>query len=1035
MSLKRSAGCCLHLSALPGPGPIGDLDGAEAFVDWLVEAGLGVWQILPSSPCGHGASPYSSWSSFSGNPWFIGFESLVEAGLLDELPRWEGRNLSQVDYRAAAEWKLPLLVQAARRFLASEHPWRADYEAFRADAHWLEAAGLFWAIKACHEGRPWWEWPENLRAREPTALEETRAHLAEEIQVWGVLEYLFDRQWRSLRTTCQERGVLLLGDLPIYVGEDSVAAWSQPELFQVRADGRPSVVAGVPPDPYAAEGQRWGNPIFDWENQAERCFEWWAQRLRRAFTQTDLVRIDHFLGLARYWAIPADSQDGRVGEWRTGPGAALFDYLAEHLEDLPLVVEDLGPIDESCRALQQRLGAPSMKVLQFAFGSGPDNEHLPQNLPENCIAYPSTHDSDTLVGWWTSLEPSAREEVCALLPPGAAPIPALMQTLLDSRAAWVIVPAQDWIGLGSTARFNIPGTTENNWRWRLVDHQLHPGVTHSVRQAVARGGRLPTPHEETMETTPDSAPDTVAYFCMEFGLDASLPIYSGGLGVLAGDIMKAAGDQQRDFVGVGIFWGEGYTVQTLDENNEPVDAYVATSRDVLEPTGVTATVRIRGADVPITAYRVTAFGSAPLYLLEPIDPADRWISRRLYEGDGDHRVAQELLLGVGGLRILRALQLPIATYHFNEGHALFAGLELVSEAMGRGRSFDEARAEVKQQVVFTTHTPVPAGNEIHPLDRLMEQGADLGRFSRDQLEVLGGDPFEMTPAALRLSRSANAVAKLHGETAQGMWAHVEGRAPIHTITNGVHLPTWQDRTMATAGTDGDIWSRHRTLKRELLQLIYERNGVKLDEEVLLIGFARRAATYKRATLVFRDIEWLQPLIEANRVQIVFSGKAHPRDEGGKDHIREIARMAERYPDNIVFLQNYDMHLGAVLTRGCDVWLNTPRRPKEASGTSGMKAAANGILNVSILDGWWAEGCDHGINGWQLGDGFEGEGADTHDLAALKRVLSDEVLPTYYDNPERWIGMMRGAIETASSRFSAARMVDCYYEQLYHPRPQ
>jgi glycogen phosphorylase len=1030
MSMKRLAGCCLHLSALPGAGPVGDLDGAEAFVDWLVQSGLGVWQILPSSPCGYGASPYSSWSSFSGNPWFIGFKPLVEAGLLEEYPRWEGRSLGAADYQAADDWKLPLLVQGAQRFLGREHPWRADFEAFRASAHWLEEAGLYWAIKERNARRPWWEWPAGLRARAPEALAQARAELAEDIAVWGALEYFFERQWRALRSLCQERGVRLLGDLPIYVGEDSVAAWSQPELFQVRADGRPSVVAGVPPDPYAAEGQRWGNPIYAWENQTDRCFEWWTQRLRRAFSQTDFVRIDHFLGLANYWAIPADCQDGRVGEWRTGPGASLFEHLSRELGELPLVVEDLGPIDESCRALQQRLGAPGMKVLQFAFGSGPDNEHLPQNLPESCVAYPSTHDSDTLVGWWSTLEPATRAEVQALLPPKEAPIPALMQTLLNSGARWVIVPAQDWLGLGSSARFNIPGTTENNWRWRLVAHQLQPQLSAQINGALGRSKRLPTPQEEPMSTSTTPAPSTVAYFCMEFGLDAALPIYSGGLGVLAGDIMKAACDQDRDFIGIGIFWGEGYTVQTLDANNEPVDSYVPTPRDVLEPTGARATVRIRGADIPITAYRVSAYGSAPLYLLEPLNPEDRWLSKRLYSGDGDQRVAQELLLGVGGVRILRALGLPVHTYHFNEGHALFAGLELVSEAMGRGRSFAEARSEVKAQVVFTTHTPVPAGNEIHPLERLLEQGADLGRFSREQLAAIGGDPFEMTPAALRLSRSANAVARLHGETAQGMWAHVEGRAPIHTITNGVHLPTWQDRSMAIASTDEDIWSRHLALKRELLRLITALNGVKLKEDALLIGFARRAATYKRATLVLRDLEWLEPLIAANRVQIVFSGKAHPRDEGGKDYIREIARMATVYPNNIVFLQNYDMQLGAALTRGCDVWLNTPRRPKEASGTSGMKAASNGILNVSILDGWWAEGCEHGVNGWQLGDGYEGEGADEHDLAALKLVLSEAVLPTYYEDRERWVGMMRAAIETATERFSAARMVNSYYALLY-----
>jgi starch phosphorylase len=522
----------------------------------------------------------------------------------------------------------------------------------------------------------------------------------------------------------------------------------------------------------------------------------------------------------------------------------------------------------------------------------------------------------------------------------------------------------------------------------------------------------------------------VAYFCMEYGLDSSFPIYSGGLGILAGDIIKAAKDLNKPFFAVGIFWSEGYTRQTLDESGEPVDAYPDTPRDALEPTGIEFSVEIRGKDVAVTAYKVTCFGNIPLYLMEPIHEEDRWLSKRLYSGDDDVRVAQEVLLGIGGVRMLQALGIEVDLYHFNEGHALFAGFELLRPLIESGKTFDEAKAIVKEQIVFTTHTPVPAGNEVHSLDRLEVQGALMGVLKREDVAKLGGDPFQMTPAALRLARSANGVAELHGATAEKMWAHVTERPFIQAITNGVHMPTWQDSIMASTTDDDKLWARHMELKQELLNEIERLNGITLDPEPLLIGFARRAATYKRATLVLRDLEWLEPLIEANRIRIVFSGKAHPKDEGGKDYIRAIAKMAKQYPNNIIFLQDYSMHLGALLTRGCDVWLNTPRRPQEASGTSGMKAAANGVLNVSILDGWWAEGCDHAINGWQFGDGYEGDGADEIDLAGLKAVLSDDVLPTFYEDRSRWLEMMRASIQTGMTRFSAQKMVSTYYEKLY-----
>ena len=519
---------------------------------------------------------------------------------------------------------------------------------------------------------------------------------------------------------------------------------------------------------------------------------------------------------------------------------------------------------------------------------------------------------------------------------------------------------------------------------------------------------------------------------MEFGLHESFPIYSGGLGILAGDIMKAARDQERALVGIGILWDEGYTIQKIDEHGKPYDVFVKTTREYLEPLEPRVTVTLRGQDVELRAWEVNHFGTNPLVLLEPVAEEHRHFTARLYNGD---RLAQELILGVGGVRMLRALDLDVRLYHFNEGHALFAGFELLREEMAEGASLADARAVVKDRVVFTTHTPVVAGNEIHEIDDMLDAGADLnGTFDAESLELIGERPFQMTVAALRLSRAANAVAQLHGKTAAKMWDWVEGVDPIIPITNGVHMRSWQDERLLEASKpsmpDDALWGVHQQLKDELLHDIERTTGASMSRDTLLVGFARRAATYKRMTLVLRDLEWLTPLLEAGKVQFVFSGKAHPADQGGKDLVAQIVEMTKRFPNQIAFLENYNMRLGRLLTRGCDIWLNNPRRPMEASGTSGMKAAANGCLNVSILDGWWDEGCQHGVNGWQFGDGYEGEGADEHDLHALKSIMSNEVIPTYYNDRRRWTAMMRSSVTTAVNEFSAAVMLNRYYERLY-----
>jgi starch phosphorylase len=529
----------------------------------------------------------------------------------------------------------------------------------------------------------------------------------------------------------------------------------------------------------------------------------------------------------------------------------------------------------------------------------------------------------------------------------------------------------------------------------------------------------------------------VAYFCMEYGIDQRFKAYAGGLGILAGDYLKGAHDHQYPIIGIGIRWKQGYTEQKIDASGNAYDSYHNYKYDFLEDTGITVTVDIRKVKVNCKVWKLTQFGNADLYLLDTDIPDnhDSWITGQLYGWFGEERIAQEIVLGIGGIKAIRALGLPIDIYHFNEGHALFAGFELLREKMeDEGLTFEKAVEVVKKEVVFTTHTPIVQGNESHPIDKIIYMGANLN-LTRAQLTFLGGgDPFNMTIGALRLSKIANGVAQLHGETSNKMWAEVDKRAEILAITNAIHLPTWVDNAMIRAAEDGsDLWEPHLQNKRALIDFIEAKNGVRLDEEKLIIGFSRRAAPYKRSDFIFSDLSIIEPLLLEKKFQIVFSGKAHPLDDVGKLIVKNLVAMSRKYPKAVVFLENYDMSIGRMLTRGSDIWLNNPRRPLEASGTSGMKAAMNGVLNLSILDGWWPEACVHGVTGWQFGDGFEHEEEeiqDAHDLKALYKVLLEEVIPTYYENKSAWMDMMRESILQTKEPFAVKRMLEEYYELLY-----
>jgi starch phosphorylase len=571
----------------------------------------------------------------------------------------------------------------------------------------------------------------------------------------------------------------------------------------------------------------------------------------------------------------------------------------------------------------------------------------------------------------------------------------------------------------------------------------------------------------------------VAYFSAEFGLDESLPIYSGGLGVLAGDYLKAASELGVPLVGIGLFYRHGYFQQRLDEHDRQTEHYplIDANRLPLELVPMAPVVELaddNGELVPVrlAVWRVRV-GRVSLYLLDTrFGGNPDWAATdTLYGGDRSNRLRQEVLLGVGGVRVLRRLGLEPTVFHLNEGHSALLQLERMRELVEeQGLSADEAIERLRASTVFTTHTPVPAGNEVFDPELLRPALGGLVERSGlawEDFLTLGkveasDEGFGLTPLALRTSQYANGVSELHGAVSRDMWhglwpeARVD-QVPITSVTNGVHQRTWISGELevllgdidpqferARALAAEDLWAAHRGSKEQLLRFIADSRGAReLDPDVLTIGFARRFATYKRASLLFSRPERLaQLLADPERpIQVLVAGKAHPADEEGKDLIQLVVEFA-REPTaagRVVFLEDYEMTLARRLVQGVDVWLNTPRRPYEASGTSGMKAALNGVLNCSILDGWWAEAyspaCGFAIGGPDVESG-EAE-QDEGDAEALYSVLEQQVLPAYYERdegglPQRWIALMRESIAELGPRFGTARMAAEYVERLYLP---
>lgn len=527
----------------------------------------------------------------------------------------------------------------------------------------------------------------------------------------------------------------------------------------------------------------------------------------------------------------------------------------------------------------------------------------------------------------------------------------------------------------------------------------------------------------------------VAYFCMEYGLESSFRIYSGGLGILAGDYLKGAKEFGLPMVALGLKWKQGYTEQYIGKDGTPYDSFKNNTYPFLSDTGITVDVVIRDRNVKCKVWKCDSFNNVDLYLLDTDLPEneDSWITGQLYGWFGEERIAQEMVLGIGGVKALRKLGIKPDIFHFNEGHAVLAATELIREKMVKGKSFEEALNKTRKEVVFTTHTPIIQGNEAHFIDRLKYMSAFNG-LTTEEMISLGGAPFNMTVAALNVSKKSNAVSQLHAETANVMWSDVKFNKPILGITNAIHLDTWVDKNIVEAAKAGKALDPlHNVHKKELIDFIKARTGQSLSTDKLLIGFGRRAAPYKRSNLIFSNEKIMAPLLKSGKVQIVFSGKAHPLDDAGKDIITDLVLFTKKYPTSVVYLENYDMEIASYMTKGADVWLNNPIRPLEASGTSGMKAAMNGVLNFSVLDGWWPEICNHGINGWEIGEGKEfstWQEHDENDLASLYKTLVEEIIPTYYNDRPAWQKIMQCSVLDAVEQFNVKRMLNEYYKNLY-----
>lgn len=496
----RSSGVLMHISSLPSPYGIGTM-GKEArrFADFLEKSGQKYWQILPICPTSYGDSPYQSFSSFAGNPYFIDLEYLCKEKLLkkkecESFP-W-GSNRNAVDFGVMYESRYPLLKKVYARFFANEPE---DFEAFcEAEADWLEEYTLFMALKDANGGVAWFEWDKDLKTRKPEALEAAKKEYAEDIRFYKMLQYLFFQQWRSLKAYVNEKGIEIIGDIPIYVAGDSADVWANPEQFYLDENLDPIDVAGCPPDAFSADGQLWGNPLFRWDVMKKDDYAWWTKRVDAMSKLYDIVRIDHFRGFDSYYAIPGKDDTARNGEWRKGPGMDLFEVLEKKLGRLNIIVEDLGFLTPSVLELVKNSGFPGMKVIQFAFDSREGSDYLPHNYEKHCVVYTGTHDNDTIMGWMkTAPKPSVKFAKEYLnLTESEGYNWGMMRAAWSSVSELAIVPMQDLIGIGSEGRMNTPSTLGGNWEWRASADQITGKLAKRLLKYMQMYGRVRGQEEE-----------------------------------------------------------------------------------------------------------------------------------------------------------------------------------------------------------------------------------------------------------------------------------------------------------------------------------------------------------------------------------------------------------------------------------------------------------------------------------------------------------------------------------------------------------
>jgi 4-alpha-glucanotransferase len=489
---KRGCGVLLHPTSLPGPGGIGTMGlDARRFVDVLAAMGMSYWQVLPLTPPASGNSPYSAFSAFAGNPLLIDLDQIAADGDLPAISYENSPDDARVDFEAVFEKKMTLLKTAGASFLANKNaPCKQDFWDFCNRTPWLHDYALFMALKRRYKGRSWEKWPDGLALLTPEQYEKASVELGHEIGIKKYIQWQFFRQWWGLRSYAAGKGIAIIGDIPIFVGYDSADVWSHRELFLLDSKGKPSVVAGVPPDYFSATGQLWGNPLYDWEAMGRQKYSWWIERFRTMFELFDIIRVDHFRGFEAAWQVPAGEKTAIHGSWIKAPGAILFDAIFDALGKLPVIAEDLGVITPEVVALLERYDFPGMKIVQFAFDSGPTNPYLPHNHQKNSVVYTGTHDNDTTVGWYHSLSDAQRSRVSHYVGSrGDGAVGALLRTVLMSVADTAILPFQDLLRLGSEARMNVPGTAFGNWGWRFTWDMVPRDLAGHIRDQIECYGR------------------------------------------------------------------------------------------------------------------------------------------------------------------------------------------------------------------------------------------------------------------------------------------------------------------------------------------------------------------------------------------------------------------------------------------------------------------------------------------------------------------------------------------------------------------